>query len=83
MKQIKRMNRNMFNVEKKIQKNQMRLKDILEEINIYSYENDRKSQFLATAGAFRSVSTNCSKRENPRDLLRASFYKTDDYMFTS
>lgn len=80
MNQIKRMNKNMYSLERKIHKNQMKLKDILEEMSMYSFEgqNDRKANLLATASAFRSISTNSSRRENPRDLLKGTFYKTDD-----
>lgn len=45
----------MRKMERKINKKQDKLKQILDEINMYTTEtgNDRKAKFLATTSAFR------------------------------
>lgn len=71
------MHSHMRKLEKKIQKKQSRLKEVLEEINLYAVEcqNERKANFLATVSVFRPNSTSASWRSRPTDILRTSTHK--------
>lgn len=55
MEMIYKMESSMRKMERKINKKQDKLKQILDEINMYTTEtgNDRKAKFLATTSAFR------------------------------
>lgn len=64
----------MNKLQRRIQKKQEKLKDILQEIDFYGYEGqaDRKAYFLATASANRSHSKNSARRQKPEDLIKAN-----------